>query len=272
MDAGGGALYPAPPVLGIGGSLKTGQAGTNAVKFSITVLLCGIICLGTAFGEETEAVNAAVTLVRVRIIINNDLYEWTEAGITLPGETTAALTGRTVVSFTALHPGRRYTLEDLERECQKTRYRLEESGYFYSAAVTVVPPRRNPAERTVVIEVTQGFLMRFSGGYAYGMFGWAGLGGERQELRLYGGWNQNGAAYINHRTGGLPLLLGGSLFYYGPGGETRLGLPVDTRPLEGTLNTAFYAGPDFLAGVTMDMTVPLGENHTELPGLSAANP
>jgi hypothetical protein len=102
------------------------------------------------------------------------------------------------------------------------------------------------------------------------MFGWAGLGGERQELRVYGGWNQNGAAYINHRTGGLPLLLGGSLFYYGPGGQTRLGLPVDTRPLEGTLNIAVYAGPDFLAG--LEMTVPLGENRNELPWLYAANP
>ena len=51
----------------------------------------------------------------------------------------------------------------------------------------VVPPRKNPAERTVVVNVTSGFFWRFGGGSAWGMIGVAGLAGERASVKLYAG-------------------------------------------------------------------------------------
>jgi hypothetical protein len=209
------------------------------------------------------AESGTVKLIRVRIIINGDLYEWTTGGITGPEESVSSLKERIVLSLTGLRPGRDYTPAKLEGEIARTRYRLEESGYFYNVNVSAVPPRRNPGERTVIIEVTEGFLMRFGGGNAYAMFGRAGLGGDRQEVRGYGGWNRNGLAYAHHRLGGLPLFFGGSLFYYGPGGAAHdagtLELSEAARPLAGALNAGLYGGPDFLGGFGADAVFPLEE-------------
>jgi hypothetical protein len=236
-------------------------------------ILCGILCAGALYGEEPEAPaheaqTETVKLVKLRIIISGDLYEWTTEGMAKPEETIFVLKEQTVISFTGLRPGKDYTQAGLEGEIARTRYRLEESGYFYDVNVSAVPPRRNPGERTVIIEVTEGFLMRFGGGNAYAMFGRVGLGGERQEVRAYGGWNRNGLAYVHHRLGGLPLLLGGSLFYYGLGGGAAndAGLPElseDTRPLAGTITTGVYGGPDFQGGLGMDAVFPLEEGSPE---------
>jgi hypothetical protein len=238
------------------------------MKAAWAAILCGMLCAGVLSAKEAETgaregQSETVKLVKLRIIISGALYEWTTEGMAKPEETSSVLKEQTVISFTGLRPGRDYTPAKLEGEIARTRYRLEESGYFYDVNVTTVPPRRNPGERTVIIEVTEGFLMRFGGGNAYAMFGQVGLGGERQEVRAYGGWNQNGLAYAHHRLGGLPLLLGGSLFYYGPGGGANsAGLPElseNTRPLAGTITTGLYGGPDFQGGFGMDAIFPLEE-------------
>ena len=129
------------------------------------------------------------------------------------GEATAAsavvagLRPSTVLSWTAFYPGRRMTLANFEREVRRTEKRLVDSGLFYSVSVHVVPPRRKPLERTVVITVSDGFYNRFSGGNAFAMYGRKALGGTRAEVSVYAGWNLFGVEAAHENLGNRGFIL-----------------------------------------------------------------
>lgn len=216
-----------------------------------------------------------VLLARIRVSMDDALYEWTpsalqpmetaSAGIggALSGDQKApALTPGTVLSFIDLKPGRRYRPDDLERRCREGEARLLDSALTYGARVTVLPPRRDPESRTVLVTVKSGFLWRFGGGNAYGTVGKAAVGGERLSVRLFAGWNRNGAEILHQRAGGLPLVLGAGAFFDAPGlwplplGVT--GLPPQTRVFEASLTQGVYAGPDLFLGVDEGAAFSLG--------------
>lgn len=109
-------------------------------------------------------------------------------------------------------PRGKFSLADFEHEVTRTQFRLIESGLFYSVSVHVIPPRTKPAERAIVITVTQGFLHRFSGGDAFAVYGREALQGSRSSLYFYAGWNLFGIDYASENLFSRGIILGASIF------------------------------------------------------------
>ncbi len=144
------------------------------------------------FSEE------AVSVTKVKIIIQEKEYVWNTDGVMEQiSDESSYISPYTVASFSSLIPGKDYSLKKLEEEVMRTQMRLVQCGLFYSAVVQIIPPRKNPHERTIIITVTEGFLHRFSGGNAYAMYGREGLGGSRSGLYAYAGWNLLGLSYAH---------------------------------------------------------------------------
>ena len=157
------------------------------------------------FSEETVSVS------KIRIIIEDAEYSWEKGGSIIPaGEETSYISPHTVISYTSLIPGNLYSLKQLDEETARTQIRLTNSGLFYTASVQIVPPRKNPQERTIVITVKEGFYHRFSGGNAYGMYGREGLGGSRSGIYVYAGWNRLGVSYAHENLFNRGIILASS--------------------------------------------------------------
>ena len=118
----------------------------------------------------------------------------------------------TIMSYTKFRENKKFTQKQIQKEAERTRLRLMDSGLFYSAEVEVRESRKNPGTMVVYISVRTGFLLRFGGGNAYGFFGKAGLGGRRNKLTAYLGYNKSGASYLDENIFGLPLIFGASAF------------------------------------------------------------
>ncbi|HOE09249.1 MAG TPA: POTRA domain-containing protein [Treponemataceae bacterium] len=161
------------------------------------------------FSEETVSVS------KIRIIIEDAEYSWEKGGSIIPaGEETSYISPHTVISYTSLKPGNLYSLKQLDEETARTQIRLTNSGLFYTASVQIVPPRKNPQERTIVITVKEGFYQRFSGGNAYGMYGREGLGGSRSGIYAYAGWNRLGVSYAHENLFNNGTILAASFASY----------------------------------------------------------
>ncbi len=139
-----------------------------------------------------------VTISKIRIIIGESEYLWTgDSDIEPVSELESYINPDTVISYTSLFPGKTINTKKLDEEIKRTQMRLADSGLFYTSSVQIVPPRKNPMERTIIISVTEGFLHRFSGGNAYGMYGIEGLGGKRSSVYGYAGWDLWGVSYAH---------------------------------------------------------------------------
>jgi len=217
----------------------------------VSFLLFGFVCFAEV--KEGTALSEKVRIVKIKIVIDSDEYEWTVDGVNRLTETDGALLPETVMSFLSVYPDELATEDSLQRQCRESELRLIESGYTYEASLQIIPPRKNPDERTIVVTVSAGFFWRFGGGGIYGMVGKDGLGGERASVRLYAGWNRNGVKYIHNHFGKTPFVLGGSLFYLGPGAYKGTTLTTGTGntgvPLEATVTTGYFINPGLLAGV-----------------------
>ena len=150
------------------------------------------------FAEQTK-----VTISNIKVFIDDE-------------ESSPLICRETVLSYTALVAGKKISLNALEHELVQTELRLLASGLFYSAKVSVAPPRKNPAQRTVIITVQTGFFWRFGGGNAYGVFGKAGIGGKRLEVLSYAGWNKNGVSVLYEHVFDSPFIFESSLAWNGP--------------------------------------------------------
>ena len=123
------------------------------------------------------------------------------------------------------------------------------------------PPRKNPAERTIVVTVSAGFFLAPSaGGGIFGMVGKDGLGGDRASVRLFAGWTKNGISYTHYNVGDSSFVLGGGLFYLGPGKNKGTSLTTGTGhkgvPLEASVTTGYFINPGLLAGVDGSVFLP----------------
>lgn len=78
---------------------------------------------------------------------------------------------------------------------QRIEERLRNTTWFYSAYVNVVPSGRGEDYRNVIIEVKEGFLLRFSGGNAYGVFGIDNVWGGGEEFLVYLGYNRQSIVF-----------------------------------------------------------------------------
>lgn len=187
---------------------------------------CVLAAQDAFVADDTRAGDSARARVsKVRIFVDGREYAWTENGIAAMESSGEAADGEsirveTVISFLIVRPGLSFArdrADELNRSCGESELALADSGLFYEATVQALPARKNPLERTVLVTVTTGFLWRFGGGNAWGMVGKDGIGGGRNSLRGYVGWNRNGMSYADYRAFGLPLALGASLFALAPG-------------------------------------------------------
>lgn len=175
------------------------------------ILLAGFALFISIHGTALAEGVPTTTVSKLKVILDDEEH------IVIEGESAVTSEVSTVLSFVSLRPGRRLTVKELAEETRESQERLTGSGYYYEAQVMTIPHSENPAFSTVLIAVQTGYLWRYGGGNAWGMFGKVGLGGERASFRLYAGWNKQGGSYLHEGIGNLPLALGGSLFYFGPG-------------------------------------------------------
>ncbi|HHU36872.1 MAG TPA: hypothetical protein GXZ47_06545 [Treponema sp.] len=181
--------------------------------------LCGFLfCVCCACGLFCQTAGK-IEVSKIRIYCDEAAYLWTSDGIERIDEGSAevVLKVETILTFLSIKPGFYGTEKEILKHCYDSERRMTDSGYFYESTIMVVPPKKNLTERTLVLTLSSGYLMRYSGGNAWGMYGAVGLGGERQSLYGYAGYNKNGFRYMYSHFAGSPLSFGGSLFYYGPG-------------------------------------------------------
>ena len=230
------------------------------LKVLLTCLICSSLVLAETQLYADGKDNASVYISRVRLEIGGDTYLWNEDGITADDsgktggtENNPTILPETIISFLSVCPGKIGTPSEIERWCRESEIRLQDSGYVYAASVQVIPPRKNPDKRTILISVSPGFFLRFGGGNAYGIFGKDCIGGERASFRAYAGWNRNGVNYTHYRVADLPLVLGGSLFWYGPGKNTSLtdaaGNSIPANRAEAVETLGWFVQPNILAGI-----------------------
>lgn len=194
-------------------------------------------------GAAGDSDGARVTISKVRLVIDGETFEWSESGVTAaPEAVKPRIKPEVIASFVSAWPGRAGSDREILRWCRESELRILTSGYVYGASVLVVPPRKDPSRRTIVVSVTSGFFMRFGGGKAWGMFGLVGISGERASVKAYAGGNRNGIECMTYRAFGVPLVLGGRVYYNGPG---DVDVPKDTVGL----TVGWLFNPDLVAGV-----------------------
>jgi hypothetical protein len=156
-----------------------------------------------------------ITVSKVKIIIQKSEYLWSLTGdVELVSDCDSYISPYTVISYSSMYPGKTMSNSAFENEIARTQLRLEESGLFYSVMVQVVPPRKKPELRTVVITLTEGFFHRFSGGNAYGMYGRQALGGERAGITGFAGWNLFGIEYHHKNLFNRNYIFNGEVYSY----------------------------------------------------------
>ncbi len=192
----------------------------------------------------------AVTLARVRIIVDGAVALWDASGINrADGEAVdeRAIAFAAVSSFFGVEPGSSITARELDRECRLAELRMEASGLFYDATCSVAPARNNPEERTVIIAVSPGFLWRFNGGDLWASIGRAGLGGGRGTVVAWFGWNKNGLRWFNPRVGGTKAAVGVESILMGPGKSAVR--PTDEPLVRSAVTVGYSFNPDAHGGL-----------------------
>ena len=157
----------------------------------------------------------------------------------------------TILSYTKFRENKKFTKNAFEKEAKTTKLRLMNSGLFYSAQVETRESRKNPGTMVVYITVRTGFLLRFGGGNAYGLFGKSALGGRRNLLTGYLGYNKSGVNYVDENAFGLPLILGAGAFTNVPQSL------VEKEPLafDTFLKAGFFATPDLSMGADVQTLI-----------------
>ena len=166
------------------------------IFFSVTVV----------FSEEMPA--GKITVSKVKVFLDEE--EITEESEKTQND--GKIRYSTIMSYTKFRENKKFSGKQIQKEAESTRLRLMDSGLFYSAEVETRESRKNPGTMVIYISVRTGFLLRFGGGNAYGFFGKAALGGRRNNLTGYLGYNKSGASYLDENAFGLPLILGASAF------------------------------------------------------------
>lgn len=135
-----------------------------------------------------HAVDRPVELARIRFRINGESYHW-DRSESVPVVSAGQTQPRVLLSYTALQPGRRYQPSEIERRAADWQRRLEATGVFYQAAVSVIPPNRYPDRRTVLVAVEDGFRQGFGGGSIYGYWTVRNLRGRGGSVEVWAGAN-----------------------------------------------------------------------------------
>jgi hypothetical protein len=137
---------------------------------------------------SAAADGSSVVLSRIKFRVNGESYSW-DGTSPLP-ETPAGQTNLDVLlSYTSLQPGAAYTPSTIERRVEDWRLRLEDTGVFYRADVSIVPPNRYPERRTVLVTVDDGFRQAYGGGSIFAYWALRNIAGTGKSLETSLGLN-----------------------------------------------------------------------------------
>ena len=216
----------------------------RGVLFLIIFLIS--VCAG--FGEEGDTAQVPaptrMSISKVKVFLDDE-------ELTQDTPADGKISYSTILSYTKFRENKKFTQKGFEKEAETTRLRLMNSGLFYSAQVETRESRKKPGTMVVYITVRTSFLLRFGGGNAYGLFGKAALGGRRNLLAGYLGYNKSGASYIDENAFGLPLILGAGAFTNVPQSL------VEKEPLafDTFLKAGFFATPDLSMGADVQALI-----------------
>jgi hypothetical protein len=209
------------------------------------------LCLASRLAVAEEAIapaqpaapiaapaDARIRVAKIRFEIGEYLCEWTEEAFPEDGPT--GTTAATVASFLDFAPGTVLTENELGSRCRASRLRLLDSGFFFDAQITVIPPSRYPERRTVLVSVREGFTWRFGGGDGFALVGQDNAAGRRRSWRLILGWKADAASWRDELCLGLPLVLGAEAGWASEGQEDF----VATRRFFGSAEIGYRPHPE----------------------------
>lgn len=218
------------------------------ILFLIMFLFC---TSGAIFGADVTAQNLEPASAPARMPVSKIKVFLDEEELTQDSPANGKIKYSTILSYTKFRENKKFTKKVFEKEAETTRLRLMSSGLFYFAQVETRESRKNPGTMVVYITVRTGFLLRFGGGNAYGLFGKAALGGRRNLLTGYLGYNKSGASYIDENVFGLPLILGAGAF-------TNVAQSlVQKEPLafDTSFKAGFFVTPDISMGADVQALI-----------------
>ncbi|MDC7127232.1 MAG: hypothetical protein PQJ46_16840 [Spirochaetales bacterium] len=208
-------------------------------KKTAAVILITILASASIFAENNK-----VTISRIKLEIDNARYTWDES---FPEDKEdVRISPKAVFSFTELKPGIEISEQKLEKKVKIFETRLNESGLFYTASVNIIPPKRNPQKRTIVVKVMTGFFLRFGGGNAYGYLGNMVTGGRRAEWGITAGANFAGINFVLRNAFNHGIYLNPYIYY-----KNHLLRSSDLKYHKFRAGSDFgkYLTPDLLTGV-----------------------
>lgn len=209
-------------------------------KLLVLLMILESLCL---FSGEIE-------LNKIRFIIDGDIYNWKKEEVIPKNSSENGSQPKYLATFFRYTPGDILTEEELVSEVEKAGYRLKESNLFYISNIKIVPPKKYPNKRTVVIKVKDGFRYRFGGGSIYGQFGQSNIKGEGYSINTTLGINR---ADFNYRND-MPNITKG---YYGFGAEYDNSFLNDSiDKLSHDFKLKGYIG----RRVTPDLSISVGSN------------
>ncbi|NMC67301.1 MAG: hypothetical protein GYA61_03650 [Spirochaetales bacterium] len=139
--------------------------------------------------------NQKITINKIKIIIDEQIYNWQEVNNIPEKEAINFTSPKTVISFLSIKPNETIYIKILEQKLFDAEKRLMESGYFFSAKTYWVSSSNDQNLVNVIIEVKEGFLFRFGGGAIFGVAGKDNLFGLRKSIYLFFGYNLNGVDF-----------------------------------------------------------------------------
>lgn len=182
----------------------------NTISFK-QVSAAALLFLAAALCSAADSADT-VTIRSIKIQIGNSKYVIKSAEDILQ-KSGDFIKVETIMSYSTLAPGRKIKLDSLELEVSLFKQRLEASGLFFNPEVYIVPPRLDPAKRTIVVKVRKGVLSRFGGGLLFAYWGERGTGGRRNSLDLSAGANFNEAAYREENLFNAGIMAGAGITY-----------------------------------------------------------
>lgn len=147
-----------------------------------------------------------VSISKIRFIVNGNILTW-KVDCELPvNDVHGSTEPKTLLRYFNYKPGDFVNEKDLKREVNKAGLRLKDSNLFYLSSISIIPPKKYPNKRTIVIKVNDGHRFVFGGGAIFGLAGLRNINGRGDSAFITIGLNKANISYVN-------LSLGNSNFF-----------------------------------------------------------
>ncbi|MCX8059490.1 MAG: hypothetical protein N3A58_08770 [Spirochaetes bacterium] len=163
--------------------------------------------------EKIEESYKIVTINKIRIIINEEIYDWENLHIFPKKRPTNYTDPLTIISFLSIKPKQTIKLNILEQKIFNIEKILISSALFSSVCIDIIELSQDNNLVNIIVEVKEGFLYKFGGGSIYGIFGKNNLSGLRKSFTITLGYNLNGINYTDQLLFNTNFFLDFSLYY-----------------------------------------------------------